>query len=601
MFQTLIGSGRIIGVLLLSISSTSLALAQGVPLASLVNRSKAPSSGGLGTGAPDSENIVASFVAAETKVRDALNQHMFKRDAVLQTIGPNGEVTGEYIRNSQFVFDDRGRRIERVLFHPASTIREMKITKEDIQDLAGGQLLGVDIIEANKYVLTFGGEEPVDSRRLFAIDVTPRVQPDPNNMKERYFVGRVWVDPTTFQIVKIKGSIEPQGKQRFPAFETWREPVKGQLAFPARTEADDILHFQSRDVHYRIHVRYYDYRLFQSKVSITEVDDDLPKAGEAPGKVSVPPTKNAPPSVPEPKPKSNSPSRRAEAVRPSPNPIPTIQAPKVKSCVVNRDAPPVGSYHWPADGQVKVFFIRNMFTEEQRAAMVEAMGEWTNASSAIGSGVKFIDAGEADTRQTCRSCLTIRRRNVYKEDKHHYAFFNPMGMDEGRLLISAWIDLDFGITKPNALKGFLVHELGHGLGLWDCTTCKKKQTIMNGFTGINKDNGLVMPSACDLETVKDVYTQERQLAGLRLPGEKKPEANSIETALKLGPLGLEKSNFSALGAQSLRNNNPPAVAGKQTNEGPAGNTPIQPPPDLEEAGSSRSDSRGTRRNRSLFF
>src|SRR6185295_3877202 len=143
------------------------------------------------------ESIVEAFVKSEGKVRDALNQHTFKRDVVLQTIGPNGEVTGEYIRNSQFIFDDRGRRIERVIFHPSSTIRTMRITKEDIQDLAGSQLLGIDIVEATKYRLTYVGTEIVNSRQLFAVDVAPLTQPDPNHMKERYFVGRVWIDPLT--------------------------------------------------------------------------------------------------------------------------------------------------------------------------------------------------------------------------------------------------------------------------------------------------------------------------------------------------------------------------------------------------------------------
>jgi hypothetical protein len=61
----------------------------------------------------------------------------------------------------------------------------------------------------------------------------------------------------------------------------------------------------------------------------------------------------------------------------------------------------------------------------------------------------------------------------------------------------------------------MAHELGHGMGLWDCETCKKKGTIMNGFPGINKDNGLIAPSRCDLVTLKDVYKQERQIAADR--------------------------------------------------------------------------------------
>ncbi len=485
-------------------------------------------------GASESTRILAAFVAAETKVREALNQHTFKRDVSLQTIGPNGEVTGEYVRNSQFIFDDRGRRIERVLFHPASTIHEMRITKEDIQDLEGSQLLGIDIVEASKYQLTFVGAETVDARQVFAIDVNPMTQPDPNRMKERFFVGRVWVDPNTFQIVKIKGIVEPQGKQRFPMFITWREPIKDALAFPTRTEADDVLHFQARDVHYRIKVRYYDYKMFASKVSVKEVDDDAQPVLEE----ATPTTKKSATSKQPPAKISAAGSESAlPIIRPQSQP---------KVCTTNRNSPPVGEYHWPADAEVKVYFVRGMFTSEQSSALLEAMKTWKTADQEIGSGVRFVYAGESDSRMSCRSCLTVTRREVFKNDKHHFAFFNPMKMDEGRLLVAAWIDLDVGITDPKALRGFVAHELGHGLGLWDCPSCKEKQSLMNGFPKLNRDNGLIAPSSCDVATAKGVYAEERQIAKVDasdVRGSEPVRANSI---FALPSIGLEKANFSAL-------------------------------------------------------
>ena len=450
---------------------------------------------------PEAESVLNKFVASEAEVREALNQHTFKRDVVLQTIGPNGEVTGEYIRNSQFVFDNKGRRIERVLFHPKSTIRAMRITKEDIQDLAGAQLLGIDITETTKYRLSYVGMETVDRRRLIAIDVSPLVAPNPHRMKDRFFVGRVWLDPSTFQIVKVKGIVEPQGKQRFPVFQTWREPVKGAISFPVRTEADDILHFRNSDVHYRIKVRYYDYQLFASRVTVKELDDALPTS-EAESKKSN--DKSPPPTLPPAPPPVDS---NRKPITSSPR---SSSAP-LEACTANRTAPPIGAYHWPADTEVKVYFLRNFFTPEQRVALLEAMAEWTAANQEIGSGVRFVDAGQTDKRETCRGCLTIRRADVFKEDKRHYAFFYPMNRVD-RLLVSAWIDFDYGITKPSALKGFMAHELAHGLGLWDCLSCKKKRTIMSGFTGRNKDNGLVAPSRCDLATVRDVYQQQRLVA-----------------------------------------------------------------------------------------
>jgi hypothetical protein len=184
-----------------------------------------------------------------------------------------GKITGEYIRNSQFVLDDRGARVERVLYHPKSTIREMKITKEDIQDLACAQLFGFEMTEMSRYYLAYVGKETVNSRQTYVIDLSPKQTPDPRRMRERFFVGRIWIDALSFQIVKMRGVAMPQGKQRFPDFETMRAQLEGiDFLIPTSTFADEMLHFPNRDVHYKVIVKYYAYKRFASKVSIVEID-----------------------------------------------------------------------------------------------------------------------------------------------------------------------------------------------------------------------------------------------------------------------------------------------------------------------------------------
>jgi hypothetical protein len=180
-------------------------------------------------------------------------------------------------------------------------------------------------------------------------------------------------------------------------------------------------------------------------------------------------------------------------------------------CTTNHNAPPSSAYYWPADTKVKVYFTRNLFTPEQRLRLFEAMTLWTEAAQKVGAAVSFVDAGDSDGIINCQGCLTVSRSDVYKRDRKHYAFFYPLSRDRFGLLISAWIDFDVATTNPKALQGFMAHELGHGMGLWDCTTCKKKQTIMNGFPGVNKDNGLLSPSDCDLEVVRKVYQLHREL------------------------------------------------------------------------------------------
>jgi len=185
-------------------------------------------------------------------------------------------------------------------------------------------------------------------------------------------------------------------------------------------------------------------------------------------------------------------------------------------CVTNQNAPPVSSYYWPPDTTVRVFFMRGMFTPAQTETLLEAMKTWSDLSTEVGAGVGFIYSGEVDELASCFGCLTVARREVFKTDRKHYAFFNPLKQSSDGLLISAWIDFDFATTNPQALRGYMIHELGHGMGLWDCTTCKKKKTVMNGFSSINGDNGLLEPSGCDLEVVRQVYQLQRRVSSNRI-------------------------------------------------------------------------------------
>ena len=222
--------------------------------------------------APTADEILARFIQTETQFRDALTHYSFKREVVLQTIGAKGEVTGEYLRNSIFVLNDRGERVEKVTFHPKSTMKDLTITKEDIQDLAGSQLFGLELGELNAYHLSYLTRDELGGRPVYVIHVRPKQTPDPHRMKVRFFVGQVFVDAETFQAIKLEGTTEPQGRQRFATFVTNRSLIIPGLLVPSTTSADDVLHFPRQDVHYRISARYYDFKKFASRLSIVELD-----------------------------------------------------------------------------------------------------------------------------------------------------------------------------------------------------------------------------------------------------------------------------------------------------------------------------------------
>jgi hypothetical protein len=217
--------------------------------------------------------IIRAVAAKETEFRQALNNYVFKRDALIQTIGFGGQITGEYHRISQFTFDDRGQRYEKISFFPAPTLRELTVSNEDIEDLGGIQPYALELSKIDQYNFTYVGKERIDELDLYVFDVAPKVIP--KKVSERFFKGRIWIDDQDLQIVKVKGKGVPEDKdQRFPTFDTYREQIDGRYWFPTYTYADEDLEFRDgQTVHIRMLVRYTEYRRFRSDVKIIEEDE----------------------------------------------------------------------------------------------------------------------------------------------------------------------------------------------------------------------------------------------------------------------------------------------------------------------------------------
>jgi outer membrane lipoprotein-sorting protein len=239
----------------------------------------------------DTERIIHSFVGKEQAFRQALNQYSFKRDAVVQTLGMGGQVTGEYHRVSRFTFDDKGQRYEKIIFFPIPTIGNViQLTPEDIDDLSGVQIFALEPSNIDKYNITYAGKDHIDELDLYVFDVSPKVMPDVKS-KVRLFQGRVWVDTEDLQVVKVRGKGVPEGKQRFPTFETYREQIDGKYWFPTYTFSDEELTFSSGDViRIRLRIKLSDFVRARGTAKIVEEGDIVDEPGAKP-KPTPPPKK----------------------------------------------------------------------------------------------------------------------------------------------------------------------------------------------------------------------------------------------------------------------------------------------------------------------
>jgi len=222
------------------------------------------------------DDIIRKFTMKETAFRRALNSYAFKRDALVQQIGMGGQVVAEYHRVSEFTFDDSGNRYEKIAFFPMPTFGGM--TPEDLEDLGGVNPYALEAARLNQYNFKYVGKERIDELDLFVFDVAPKIIPDAKKTKERFFIGRIWVDDRDFQIVKTKGKGIPETKiNKFPVVETYREQIDGKFWFPTYSYADDDLVFDNgNDMRIRMAVKYTDYIIGHGKVTITELEEVKP-------------------------------------------------------------------------------------------------------------------------------------------------------------------------------------------------------------------------------------------------------------------------------------------------------------------------------------
>src|SRR5215212_8312251 len=253
---------------------------------SVVNRSGSP---------VDVERIIRAFTQKETEFRKALNEYGFRREAVLQTIAWGGQISGEYLRVSRFVFDDSGNRFEKILKFPVPTMSELTITAEDLEDFGGVQSFALESSKIHEYDFAYVGKEKIDELDTYVFDVTPKILSDARRLAalkatvkktrqpERYFQGRIWVDDQDLQIVKARGKGVPEFDQRFPTFETYREQIDGKYWFPTYTYADDELNFKTgQSVHLRLRIKFTDFARLRGKASVIEQGDEPEDKPEKP-------------------------------------------------------------------------------------------------------------------------------------------------------------------------------------------------------------------------------------------------------------------------------------------------------------------------------
>lgn len=218
---------------------------------------------------PELQRIIEKFSEKESEFLLARERYTYRQTLRVEDFDGGGTSGGRYDLVSDIIFTTAGKRTERVVRAPVSTIKFVTFSPEDEQDIRSVQPFVLNSKELPKYHVRYLGREKLDEIDTLAFAVKPKEMVP----GERYFSGIAWVDEQDLQIVKTygraTGKLKKGNDQRFPKFETFREQIDGKYWFPVLTRADDTLYFEDSVVRLKMRVKYEDYKQFKGQSTIT--------------------------------------------------------------------------------------------------------------------------------------------------------------------------------------------------------------------------------------------------------------------------------------------------------------------------------------------
>ena len=221
----------------------------------------------LGAQPPD---LLKKIAAREAETEAERAHYLYRQTMQVEELETNGKRNGEYREVREVIFSPSGERTEQFTGTPVNRLFRLQLTEDDFRDLREIQPLMLTPELVPRYETKFRGEETVEGRDCWVLEVKPRQI----FQGERYFQGMVWALQADSSVVRMEGQAVPpvykDGKESlFPHFITVRKQVDGRWWFPFSTAADDVMPFRTGPLRLRMKVQYENYKKFSTDSKIT--------------------------------------------------------------------------------------------------------------------------------------------------------------------------------------------------------------------------------------------------------------------------------------------------------------------------------------------
>ena len=108
------------------------------------------------------EELIKRFTAKESELNEIWKEYQYIQESKIQTIGQANTVTGEFYQVSEYVFNDAGKRLQRIIKAPPSVLEQQGImTQEDKNALTNLQPFALTTQDLPLYNVTYVGKEKI--------------------------------------------------------------------------------------------------------------------------------------------------------------------------------------------------------------------------------------------------------------------------------------------------------------------------------------------------------------------------------------------------------------------------------------------------------
>src|ERR1700676_2799667 len=118
------------------------------------------------------QEVIQKFAAKEAQFSQARNNYTYRQSVKLEELDASGNPTGgKWEEVEDIIFTPEGKRMEKVVYAPVQSLRNILLTPEDTQDLRNVQPFVLTTVEIPEYDINYLGKEKVDDIGTFVFAV----------------------------------------------------------------------------------------------------------------------------------------------------------------------------------------------------------------------------------------------------------------------------------------------------------------------------------------------------------------------------------------------------------------------------------------------